>query len=251
MDGSTGIRNGRRQAVRSANERWKGRWGAVRFWSAASTVAVHCAAFALWPLQEAQSPDPDAAPATLQLVRLAYPQSAPDATDGAVTLLREPDEVEPRPEPAADEPLDPIAALDRPLPALAVPSAPVFLPHTDPVAEIRRTHAATALLEPAPATASFAWPEIRNPRAIVRYLRTRYNALHREAAPDRFVSVAMWINDRGAVEWSGVHESSGDPVVDEIALTVVNEVFQFIPASRHGVPISVAVVLSIPFQVPW
>jgi TonB family protein len=57
----------------------------------------------------------------------------------------------------------------------------------------------------------------------------------------------MWIDDRGSVEWAEVHESSGNLDLDDIALTVFNEVVEFRPPRGPGGAQPMAVLISIGF----
>jgi TonB family protein len=96
-----------------------------------------------------------------------------------------------------------------------------------------------------------SWPLIRNPTVLQRFLRSRYNPIHRNPDAFGFVSVAMWINERGSVEWAEVRESSGHAALDAIALAAFNDVVVFAPARAEGSPVSVSVIISVPFNAPW
>lgn len=95
------------------------------------------------------------------------------------------------------------------------------------------------------------WPLIRNPTVLQRFLRRRYNPWYGTPGASGSVSVAMWINERGSVEWAAVQESSGSDVLDEIALAAFNDVVAFAPARNRGAPVPVSVVISVPFNIPW
>jgi TonB family protein len=103
----------------------------------------------------------------------------------------------------------------------------------------------------AAAPITVAWPLIRNPTVLRRFLRTRYNPWFGVPGATGSVSVAMWINERGSVEWAAVQQSSGSDVLDEIALAAFNDVVAFAPARNEGAPIPVSVVISVPFNAPW
>jgi len=96
-------------------------------------------------------------------------------------------------------------------------------------------------------TAFPEWPLIRNPSTVVRFLRTGYNRVPGAPNANGSVTVAMWIDDRGSVEWAEVHESSGNTDLDDIALTVFNEVVEFRPPRGPGGAQPVAVLISIGF----
>jgi TonB family protein len=65
------------------------------------------------------------------------------------------------------------------------------------------------------------------------------------------VTVAMWVNERGSVEWAAVQQSSGLTVLDQIALDAFNDIVTFSPARAEGAAVPVSVVISVPFNVPW
>jgi TonB family protein len=258
MDTRRPVRCARCGDCRSANEAWKDRWGEVVRWSAAAAVAVHVGVLGFWPERQIDPPERYAASVPTLIVPVAQPGTQVDALTGSAFSEVPPERAEARPDPTppprearGGSPLD---ALRRPTPRLVRSNPSLSIdgpPALSPLDRVRFAPTNVVLSDHDTPALSFSWPEIRNPRAMVRYLREQYNAIHDRIVPERFVSVAIWINDRGGVEWSEVRESSGDPNVDKIALSVVNEVMEFIPASREGAPVSVAVVLSIPFQVPW
>jgi TonB family protein len=251
---ATGLR---RPRPLSANDRWKQQWGAVLRGSLTVAVFGHLTVLAGWPQRTITWEPPDSAAGPVQLVRLASSDLAhsPDMGTRPEEALPAgplpPAEPALTPPPPADQTLD----LAPPPPRLAQASEASNQDARPEFAPDLRTASAPALSlrshGPPPMQLAFSWPEILNPREMVRFLRSRYNPLHTPQARDRFVSVAMWIDDKGNVEWSEVHESSGHSIMDQIALAVVNEVVRFSPASRDGVPVSVGVVLSIPFQLEW
>jgi TonB family protein len=250
MNRSTKGQERKGRATRTANERWKQKWGSVTRWSAVAAVAAHVAVFAGWPTyQFTHSADTYMAP--VQLVQLPLFDLPTDLLDGKLPVPREDEPIEEVVEIEQPDPLDLLETVAPALPALAVggpePLRPQFAAHT---AAVSAPSVSLKIEQPHP-NRYFSWPEILNPRDMVRFLRSRYNPIHTPTEADRFVSVAIWINEKGQVEWCEVHESSGHPTMDEIALTAVNEVLAFSPAHKEGVPISVAVVLSIPFQVQW
>jgi TonB family protein len=96
-----------------------------------------------------------------------------------------------------------------------------------------------------------AWPEIVNPARMQRYLRSRYNTILSEDGVTGTVIVALWVDERGSVERAQVSESSGHPVLDDIALTLLGEVASFRPA-RDGVrPLAVQFTVAAPFATAW
>ncbi len=99
-------------------------------------------------------------------------------------------------------------------------------------------------------TAVQGWPLIRNPNQVVRFIRSgqvAYDRARRADAPEGLVTVAMWIDRNGSVEWAEVHESSGDVGLDEIALDVLSRVAEFRPVRSQGASGMLALLVSIRF----
>jgi TonB family protein len=94
------------------------------------------------------------------------------------------------------------------------------------------------------------WPVIRNPTVLTRYLRSRFNPLFRNGDAG-YVSVVMWIDERGSVGFAEVRESSGIAAIDAIALDAFSEIVAFTPARERGTPVPIAVTISVPFNAPW
>ncbi len=92
-----------------------------------------------------------------------------------------------------------------------------------------------------------AWLLIENPAAVEEYMRIV--ALNRASDERGQVDVAVWIDDRGSVEWSEVTRSSGNEEMDEVALALFNRIASFRPGRDQGVRISMSVIFSIAF--PW
>jgi len=99
-------------------------------------------------------------------------------------------------------------------------------------------------------SATVTWPVIRNPNVLTRYLRSRYNTLHR-AGSEGYVSVMMFIDERGSVGYAEVRQSSGFEALDAIALDAFNQIVAFAPARDRGAPVPIAVTISVPFNSPW
>jgi TonB family protein len=123
----------------------------------------------------------------------------------------------------------------------------------DRLAQLRATqlnleHLAALRPELALSVAYPDWPLLRNPATVVRYIVGEYQEV-RGASPVGSVSVAMWVDERGAVGWSEVYESSGVSALDNIALSVFRDVVEFRPARRQGtaVPMSVVIWIHFPF----
>jgi TonB family protein len=63
------------------------------------------------------------------------------------------------------------------------------------------------------------------------------------------VSVAVWIDERGAVRWAEIDQSSGRTEMDEAALELFREVALFRPARDEGVPVARSAIFWVRF--PW
>jgi TonB family protein len=110
-----------------------------------------------------------------------------------------------------------------------------------------------AAIDPRPARlpSTINYPLIRNPVAVARFLRTRYNPIHEAGGAQGQVTVMMWVNESGAVDWCEVSESSGNPELDQIALALFNDIAVFRAARSEGTRIPVAVLMSVPLSDPW
>lgn len=94
-----------------------------------------------------------------------------------------------------------------------------------------------------------AWVLIRNQAEVEAFLRRSYSSgrLDREAVGS--VSITLWIDRRGSVEWAEVSESSGRTDLDEFTLALFNEVASFRAAREQGVYVSRSVTFSVNY--PW
>ncbi len=63
------------------------------------------------------------------------------------------------------------------------------------------------------------------------------------------VSVVLFIDEKGSVEWAEISQSSGISGVDDIFLTLFNEVVAFRPARNQGVLVPRSAIFSVRF--PW
>jgi TonB family protein len=94
-----------------------------------------------------------------------------------------------------------------------------------------------------------AWVLIRNQEEVEAYLRRTYREGRLDPAVRGTVSVTLWIDQRGAVEWAEVSQSSGRTDLDEVALALFNEVADFRAARDRGQTVSRSVTFSLNF--PW
>lgn len=98
-------------------------------------------------------------------------------------------------------------------------------------------------------TTPSAWVLIRNPLEVEAFLRRGYAQGTLDPDVRGSVSVTLWINRYGKVEWAEVSKSSGRPELDEYALALFNEVASFRAAREQGVTVSRSVTLLVNF--PW
>ena len=95
-----------------------------------------------------------------------------------------------------------------------------------------------------------AWLLIRNPADVEEYMKiVGYEQYMQGTAAQGLVNVAVWIDDRGSVEWSEVTKSSGRVDMDEAALALFSDIASFRPARDQGVRVSMSVIFSVEF--PW
>lgn len=159
-----------------------------------------------------------------------------------------------------------LATLVEPDPQLEIAARPVSTDSAD-VEDIRRGTASTSglTLDPEPGDMDLeslsairpelalmdpsSWVLVRNPLEVDRFMRRTY-ALG-ELGPDEsgLVSVALWIDERGTVQWAEIDRSSGRAHIDEVALELFREVIDFRPARDEGVPVSRSAIFSVRF--PW
>jgi TonB family protein len=249
--------------LRSANERWKERWGSWLLRSTIVAAVAHAVIFAVWPLWNVSYTPLDPLIEMMQIQPIVSTGSLSDPSEMALAALPESDEVEIGLDEGGagneeDEELAELSEIfgdDAPEPSLAASptaSAGVYGRPAPPLE-------GTLILEPvtpvSPQVVSLApavvWPRIRNPTMIIRFLRTRYNQLLRDPTANGTVAITMWINERGLVEWAEVRDSSGHPGLDEIALDVFNDVVIFAPARSQGTAVPLGVTISVPFTMPW
>ncbi len=94
-----------------------------------------------------------------------------------------------------------------------------------------------------------AWVLIRNQEEVEAYLRRTYREGRLDPLVRGTVSITLWIDQQGAVEWAEVSQSSGRTDLDEVALALFNEVADFRAARDRGQTVSRSVTFSLNF--PW
>lgn len=94
-----------------------------------------------------------------------------------------------------------------------------------------------------------AWVLIRNQQEVETFLRRGYLEGGLDPSASGSVSVTLWIDQRGSVEWAEISHSSGHRELDEFALALFNEVADFRAAREQGMYVSRSVTFSLNF--PW
>ncbi len=272
----------------TANRRFRDGWSARLGWSTVAAVVMHAAVFAFWPgwerndLSSRDTSDP------LEILQLRWsslyeipiPSSprGPRATAAPVSPEADSvaDDAEEPPE-AGELDADEVEALrDRLRRASPMASITEREPDEPPVEEppveeedstVIAGDASTSEMEEALESGSVdldrlsairpelalvgpsAWVLIRNPTEVEAFMRRSYRRGDVDEDTNGSVSVALWIDERGSVEWAEISESSGNPELDEVALALFSEVASFRPARDEGVPRSRSVIFSV--QFPW
>lgn len=93
------------------------------------------------------------------------------------------------------------------------------------------------------------WPLVRNPTEVIRFMTGAYESGRVDPTVTGTVSVTVWIDERGSVGYAEIAESSGRPDMDELALTLFNEVVTFRPARRGGIAVPISVTFWV--NLPW
>lgn len=243
---------GRRSAAarRSPSPAQRGGWSATLSASVVVATAAHLAVFALAPRWEAPAPIAHGGPSVALLQPVASAQArVPPPGAG-------PPEAPESPGPAAEPPPSEggdaaaLAALDRLIPTIVQPGAatPIY-------GELRLEPLA---LVPPPRQAQMAsasdgglWRDILNVEQVLGFLRARYNGVLAATGLRGHAVIQVWVDHRGRVAHSEVHDSSGQEALDRIALELFTRVARFAPRSaRDGGPLTTALI-SVPFQGNW
>lgn len=76
------------------------------------------------------------------------------------------------------------------------------------------------------------WLVVKNPRAVRDFMRRRFPASSEDRTRGA-LSVSLWVDERGSVEWVEINRSSGRPELDETALELFEQVIAFAPARQQ------------------
>jgi TonB family protein len=251
--------NGALPSRRSANERWKNAWSR---WVLASTVvgaAAHLVVFNVFPAWEIHAERIFRGAEFTQINPLVAAGAEMSSGEEAVAAVPDLENVELEVRAGGEGGLE--ASIEALIEMFGALTGPSVARPIEPRAEFGNpqrplpplTLDEVIALSPRMTTTitTVTLPMIRNPVSLQRFLRTRYNPVHDAATGGGSVSVAMWVNERGDVEWTAVERSSGFAAVDEIALTAFTDVVSFSPARYDGKRVPVSVVITVPFTAPW
>lgn len=90
---------------------------------------------------------------------------------------------------------------------------------------------------------------LRNPGEVVRFKERMVRRHPEVGTTEAWVSVAIWVDDEGSVQWAEISDSSGREVLDEVALTLFAEVVSFRPALEDGDRVPKSMLFYLLF--PW
>lgn len=96
-------------------------------------------------------------------------------------------------------------------------------------------------------TSPSSWILVRNPGEVGEFLERRFGRPGDSQRPRGTLSVAIWIDERGSVEWAEINRSSGDPELDGAALELFERVVSFSPAREDGFRVPTAVIFWLSF----
>lgn len=97
-------------------------------------------------------------------------------------------------------------------------------------------------------TSPSSWILLRNPSEVGDFLEERFGASSIGPGARGALSVAIWVDEQGSVEWAEITRSSGDQDLDESALELFKEVVSFRPARQGGVRVPMAVIFWLPYR---
>lgn len=92
-----------------------------------------------------------------------------------------------------------------------------------------------------------SWLVVRNPDEVGSFLRARFDEADADTEVGGSLSVSLWVDERGSVEWAEINRSSGDGSIDASALELFRDVVAFRPARDGGMHTPVAAI----FWLTW
>jgi TonB family protein len=249
------------RAGSSVNREWKERWGQWMVRGTAAAAAGHLLLILLWPHWEVKRSASDDRLEMLQIEPVLTPGALAGAEEERSITLPAVEETQgPRDGGGLAEAEVSVADLlqrysEREIGSLVPVLASGSYARPEPPLPPRlMLDQLSIYIDPASFPMETVLPLIRNPSSLARFLKAS-NRIPRPAASIGgewpLVTVAMWINAKGTVEWAEVQESSGEPRLDELALAAFNEVVLFRPAHSQLGPVPVGVSFTILFNATW
>jgi TonB family protein len=92
-----------------------------------------------------------------------------------------------------------------------------------------------------------SWLVVRNPREVGAFLRERFDYYGMDGEAGGSLSVSLWVDERGSVEWAEINQSSGQERIDASAIELFRNVVAFRPAREEGMRVPVAAI----FWLMW
>lgn len=179
----------------------------------------------------------DADPRSRALERIAA------VSPGVVERRTEPPP-DPRSEPPNDgEGTDPDPREGR---DVRLPAVPSDLEERLSDEELLRLERLTSLQPELAFGSTSSWLVVQNPHAVREFIRRRFPAAT-EAGGHGSLSVSLWIDEGGSVEWAEINRSSGRPDLDQSALELFEEVVAFGPARQRRLEVPTAAI----FWLSW
>jgi protein TonB len=218
------------EAARTANERFKRRFGATLWGSVCGAVAVHAVVIALFP--------------SMTVADVTY-------GEGALRTIELPDEIEIPEEPAEiPKPATPVASdvdMEFTIPSTTLATNPADRPLPPPPLLRDGDSELSEVPQWVPMTVV---PELENRAEVERELGRQYPRLLRESGVGGAPLVWFFIDEEGRVVKTLLRESSGYDALDQAALSV-GRVMRFRPALNRDRKVAVWVSLPIRFESKW
>jgi hypothetical protein len=268
--------------ARSANERWKARWNTRLVWSITASVAAHALFLTLGsqilidvpPLGIGrESPDE----AWMSLIELQDEREMARSDATSIVVLADsfptPDEgaadagIEMTMAPSSSSLRERLMARGKPRPRVNRPERQrPAVSHAN--SSTQESTSARSVREGIPEPTSSmdfsrlsalrpdialpevsAWVLLQNRNEVIRFLQERLSPERLGPGVSGSVVVVLFIDERGVVEWAETSGSSRVPYIDEVVMSLFNNVVGFRPAQSEGGPVPRSAIFSVPY--PW
>jgi TonB family protein len=87
-----------------------------------------------------------------------------------------------------------------------------------------------------------SWLVLQNPTEVNHFMRERFGSPGPDDETSGNLSVSLWIDEQGSVEWAEINRSSGRPDLDASALELFRRIVAFRPAREQGLRVPVAAI---------